>query len=90
MAITNYDRVGKSLELLRDGMRPFIERELSAKYGKYWITKSTEGWQNELTWPDGAGWISLAWTACERGNAPMPKTMRIHQPRKRWKRMRSL
>jgi len=54
MAITNYERVGKSLELLRDGLRPFIERELSAKYGKYWITKSTEGWQNELSWPDGA------------------------------------
>ncbi len=54
MAITNYERVGKSLELLRDGLRPFIERELNAKYGKYWVTKSTEGWQNDLTWPDGA------------------------------------
>jgi predicted AAA+ superfamily ATPase len=54
MAITNYERVGKSLELLRDGLRPFIERELSAKYGKYWITKSTEGWQHDLNWPEGA------------------------------------
>ncbi|MCZ7550961.1 MAG: Swt1 family HEPN domain-containing protein [Anaerolineales bacterium] len=50
MAITNYERVGKSIELLRDGLRPFIERELSAKYGKYWITKSTEGWRSELAW----------------------------------------
>ena len=39
MSLTNYERGGKSLELLRDGLRPFIERELSAKYGKYWITK---------------------------------------------------
>jgi predicted AAA+ superfamily ATPase len=54
MATTNYERVGKSLELLRDGLRPFVERELSAKYGKYWVTKTTEGWQNELTWPEGA------------------------------------
>ena len=54
MAITNYERVGKALELLRDGLLPFIERELSAKYGKYWITKTTEGWQNELNWPEGA------------------------------------
>ena len=53
MATTNYERVGKTLELLRDGLRPFVERELSAKYGKYWITKSTEGWQNDLTWPEG-------------------------------------
>ena len=33
MAITNYDRVGKALELLRDGLRPFVERELATKYG---------------------------------------------------------
>ena len=54
MAITNYERVGKALELLRDGLRPFIERELSAKYGKYWITKVTEDWQHDLDWPEGA------------------------------------
>jgi len=54
MAITNYERVGKSLELLRDGLRPFIERELKTKYGKYWITKSTEDWRGDLNWPDGA------------------------------------
>ncbi len=51
MAITNYERVGKSLELLRDGLRPFIERELKTKYGKYWITKSTEDWRGDLNWP---------------------------------------
>jgi predicted AAA+ superfamily ATPase len=54
MAITNYERVGKALELLRDGLRPFIERELSTKYGKYWITEATKGMQNELNWPEGA------------------------------------
>ena len=54
MAITNYERIGKSLELMRDGLRPFIERELNAKYGKYWITKATDGWGHDLNWPDGA------------------------------------
>jgi predicted AAA+ superfamily ATPase len=54
MAITNYERVGKSLELLRDGLRPFIERELIAKYGKYWITEVTSGWRHDLNWPEGA------------------------------------
>jgi predicted AAA+ superfamily ATPase len=53
MAITNYERVGKSLELLRDGLRPFIERELVAKYGKYWITNVTSGYQRDLNWPEG-------------------------------------
>src|SRR5690606_16869110 len=53
MAITNYERVGKALELLRDGLLPFVERECSSKQGKYWVTKVTEGWQGDLSWPEG-------------------------------------
>lgn len=33
MAITNFDRVGKAMELIRDGLRPFVEREIKAEYG---------------------------------------------------------
>lgn len=29
MAITNHDRVGKAMELLRQGLAPFVERELA-------------------------------------------------------------
>ena len=36
MAITNHERVGKTLGLLRDGLGPFVERELKAKYGDDW------------------------------------------------------
>lgn len=50
MATTNYDRVGKALELLRDGLRPFVERELAAKHGKYWITTVTGGWTRDVEW----------------------------------------
>jgi hypothetical protein len=32
MAITNSERVGKALELLKDGLRPYVERELKATY----------------------------------------------------------
>ncbi len=53
MAITNYDRVGKALELLREGLRPFVARELEAKYGKYWITSVTASWPNDLAWREG-------------------------------------
>jgi predicted AAA+ superfamily ATPase len=59
MAITNYERVGKALELLRDGLLPFVERELSARLGKYWITKVTEGWQRDLVWPEGSDMPNL-------------------------------
>ncbi len=31
MAITNHERVGKALEHLNTGLRPFVERELKAK-----------------------------------------------------------
>lgn len=40
MAITNQERVGKSLSILREGLLPFVERELQAKYG--------EGWAHEV------------------------------------------
>ena len=53
MAISNYDRVGKALELLRDGLRPFVAREMEARHGQYWITAVTASWPNELTWKEG-------------------------------------
>lgn len=37
MAITNYERVGKALNLLKDGLRPFVERELKAQYQQGWF-----------------------------------------------------
>jgi predicted AAA+ superfamily ATPase len=40
MAITNYDRVGKAMELLKDGLVPFVERELKAQYAQQWIEEA--------------------------------------------------
>ncbi|WP_295388235.1 Swt1 family HEPN domain-containing protein [uncultured Thiodictyon sp.] len=42
MAITNHERVGKSLELLKAGLGPFVERELKAKYGDGWAGEAKE------------------------------------------------
>lgn len=36
MAQSNYERVGKALELLKTGLQPFFERELHAAYGDGW------------------------------------------------------
>ena len=52
MAITNHERVGKALELLRQGLTPFVERELQAQHGKYWVTTVTAGWRDEVNWRD--------------------------------------
>lgn len=54
MAITNHERVGKALDLLRDGLEPFIAREFRAQHGKYWITAVTGGWRHDVTWDDSS------------------------------------
>jgi hypothetical protein len=33
MALSNHERVGKALDLLREGLRPSVARELEAKHG---------------------------------------------------------
>ncbi len=37
MAVTNHERVGKALDLLKDGLRPFLEREMKAQYQQTWF-----------------------------------------------------
>src|SRR5437016_2038684 len=40
MAMTNHGRVGKALDLLKDGLRPFVERELSVQYQGGWKSQA--------------------------------------------------
>jgi predicted AAA+ superfamily ATPase len=37
MAITNHERVGKALDLLKDGLQPFLEREMKAQHAQLWF-----------------------------------------------------
>lgn len=37
MAISNHERVGRALNLLRDGLYPYIEREMKAIHGDRWL-----------------------------------------------------
>ena len=56
MAITNHERVGKALELLNAGLKPFVERELKATYKDRWIETarpSFPDWQH--TGKEGKG-----------------------------------
>ncbi|MCT7958049.1 Swt1 family HEPN domain-containing protein [Laspinema palackyanum] len=41
MAISNHERVGRALNLLRDGLYPFIEREMKAIHGERWIVAAS-------------------------------------------------
>ncbi|MGA3282550.1 MAG: Swt1 family HEPN domain-containing protein, partial [Smithella sp.] len=40
MAITNYERVGKALEILKEGLIPFVERELKSQHAQQWIEQA--------------------------------------------------
>ena len=42
MAMTNQERVAKALDLLKEGLRPFVERELQAQYGEKWAFEAQE------------------------------------------------
>lgn len=39
MALTNRERIGKGIELLSDGLRPYVKRECSAHFGADWEEK---------------------------------------------------
>ncbi|KYC37155.1 AAA+ family ATPase [Scytonema hofmannii PCC 7110] len=41
MAISNRERVGRALELLQEGLYPFVEREMRGSYGDKWIVAAT-------------------------------------------------
>ncbi len=41
MTISNRERVGRALDLLRDGLYPFVEREMRSVYGDKWLVAAT-------------------------------------------------
>ena len=57
MAITNHERVGKSMDLLREGLAPFVERELKGKDVTDGVSTSTK----PLSEQDVAGLLKLIW-----------------------------
>ena len=52
MAITNHERVGKAMELLKEGLRPFVEREFEAHYGETWRAQAAEALRQDRDWND--------------------------------------
>ena len=50
MAITNHTRIGKGLELLKDGLRPFVEREMAAHLGSAWLSRAAQSLNRYSDW----------------------------------------
>src|ERR1700680_2564027 len=70
MAITNHERVGKAMELLKDGLQPFVERELKAQFQDDWFDELKPalspqqlgffGTEAQARWDD-ASVLSILW-----------------------------
>ena len=48
MAISNKDRISRTLDLMRDGLVPFVERELKAKLGSSWLKAVNDSLRENL------------------------------------------
>src|SRR5881628_2523832 len=42
MAITNHERVGKAMEFLKQGLQPFVEREMKAQHAQRWFEEARD------------------------------------------------
>ncbi|MBI2502153.1 MAG: ATP-binding protein [Candidatus Latescibacteria bacterium] len=70
MALSNHERVGKALDLLKEGLRPFVERELKAQHAQLWFEQAKAsvsesqanlfGTEAEPRW-DVAALLSVMW-----------------------------
>ncbi len=40
MALTNHERIGKTLELLKEGLVPFVEREMKSHHNQLWFEQA--------------------------------------------------
>ncbi len=53
MSLTNHDRIGKVLELLRQGLTPFVERELQAAFGDNWTVQAAQSLRRDPDFQEG-------------------------------------
>ncbi len=53
MAQSNHERIGRALELLNVGLRPFVEREMQAAHGDNWIDAAQAGLREDRATPKG-------------------------------------
>jgi hypothetical protein len=55
VALTNHQRVGQGLQELASGLRPFVERELRARFGDEWLERGLPRSSRGPTSPDDPG-----------------------------------
>ncbi len=53
MALSNRDRIGRALDLLSAGLKPFVVREMEATYGPRWRYEAIGALQDHHITEDG-------------------------------------
>lgn len=98
MAITNHERVGKALDLLKDGLAPFVEREMKAQHKQQWLVAARASVAdtqthlfnvNEPQW-DSASLLAVMWNQWEPvfkktlGRAERTLISELREVRNKW------
>ena len=99
MAISNHERVGKALELLKDGLQPFVERELKQEHQQRWFEElksslssqqlSFAGTEEDPQW-DVASVLKVMWDQWHKvfrkvlGQAERSIVSELRDVRNRW------
>jgi len=74
LAITNHERVGKAIELLKEGLQPFVEREMKSQHKQQWLiaargsvadTQAHLFGASDPQW-DAASLLSVMWNQWEQ------------------------
>lgn len=66
--MSNSERIGKGLELLRNGLIPFVEQEMKARYADKWLDQVLQITPKEQDWTDEDGQIQ--WDAHRKAGRP--------------------
>ena len=99
MALTNHERIGKALELLKEGLVPFVERELKAQHAQLWFEQAKAsvselqadlfGTQGKPRW-DAAALLIVIWNQWNEvfrktlGQAERTLVSELREVRNKW------
>jgi predicted AAA+ superfamily ATPase len=99
MALSNHERIGKALDLLKEGLVPFVERELKAQHAQLWFEQAKAsvsesqadlfGTQGKPRW-DAAALLIVMWNQWNDvfrktlGQAERTLVSELREVRNRW------
>src|SRR5438128_10961294 len=99
MAITNHERIGKAMEFLKQGLQPFVEREMKAQHAQRWFEEARDsvsdsqanlfGTEKQPKW-DVASLLSVMWNQWQivfrktLGQAERTLVSELRDVRNRW------